>query len=189
MNETVVAQEGGNGVGLGIAGQATFLGAWLVAVVTALSESGLALLAVVGGVTALVLTIISLFRMRARLGGLATAAAWVLIGGVAGALVLFALIPGEREWGKLGAFIIALGVLATGIAVGHLLLALALMQRAARGLGGAATACQGMVLVAAGMTVGGGEVVFGYLALGAAVAGHVLLLLALPRLRAAPSGA
>ncbi len=181
MQEAAQVADRPRGAALGIAGQATFVGAWLLGVVGAVAGSELGLLAAVGGVVALVLTIVALFMMRPWLGGLAPAAAWVLIGGLALGVVLFAAIPGGREWGKLGAFIMAVAALGLALTVAHLLLGLALWRAHAPRLGAIAAACEVLAIVAVGGVAAGGEEPFGFLAIGASVAAHVLILVGLSR--------
>jgi len=121
------------------------MAAWLVGVVGALAQSDLALLSGVLGLVGLVLTIVACFLLRARWGAFGPIAAAIFIAGVAGALVAFIAVPPTREWGRLGAFILATMILGGAWVLGHLIASIGLLRAGVKGIGAAAVAVQAAV--------------------------------------------
>lgn len=113
------------GRALTIVAESLCLLAWLLGIVAVLAGSDLGLMALVLGAVGLILVAVAFFLL-ARLGRLSLAAGWVQAGGIGLALILFVAIPGGREWGKLGAFIVATIGLGVTNAVAHLLAGLGL---------------------------------------------------------------
>lgn len=117
---------------LGVVSQALVLFAWLLGLAALTGLDTLVLAAMIIGFGALVSAGIAFLHLRHRFGPVALAAGWVQLGGLGLALLVFLAIPGEREWGKLGAFIFATGGLAIATSVAHLVASLALRHSRAR---------------------------------------------------------
>jgi len=113
------------GRALTIVAESLCLLAWLLGMMAVLNGSDLGLFALILGAAGLILVAVAFFRF-ARIGRLSLAAGWVQAGGIGLALILFFAIPGGREWGKLGAFIIATIGLGVSNAVAHMLAGLGL---------------------------------------------------------------
>jgi len=163
------------GTALGIAGQACLLGAWLLGVLGALSPSPIGLLGAVAAVTGIVLSCVAFFLMRARWGVLGPVAGWLLSLGVGASVVLFLAIPAQREWGKLGAMLGAIGALAVVITTSHLIAGVGLLRRGSGPLGLAVVAMQALVIVV-GLVWLVAHVELGFVAAIASFAGHGALL-------------
>jgi len=168
------------GLTITIVGQVLILCAWFAVVMTTLLDGSDALLpASIGGGGGLILSGIGFLRLRPRLATLGTAAGWVLLGGIALALLVFALVPSGREWGKLAALIFALGVVATCLVTAQLLasLGLARTSRAASWTGVVANATALLAGLLALLL--GSEVL--YFALASSLVGHIAFLIGLTR--------
>lgn len=176
MTETVVPARGG--IVLGIAGQSSAMAAWLVGVVGALAGSDVAWLAGLLGLVGSVLTIVACFRLRSRWGVFGPIAAVILIVGIVGAVTAFVAVPPTREWGKLGAFILATMILGGAWVLGHLVASIGLLRARVVAIGAAAVVVQsvvaGLVLLSA---FAGSELWL--LACAGAFVGHALLMIGL----------
>lgn len=115
------------GRSLTIVAESFCLFAWLLGLVALLEGSDLGLFALILGAAGLILVAVAFF-LFSRLGRMSLAAGWVQAGGIGLAILLFIAIPGGREWGKLGAFIIAVVVLGLTNSLAHLLASLGLRQ-------------------------------------------------------------
>ncbi|HRE89211.1 MAG TPA: hypothetical protein PK095_08730 [Myxococcota bacterium] len=111
------------GRALTIVAESLCLLAWLLGLVAIQSGSDLGLLALILGAAGLLMVAVAFFLL-ARLGRLSLAAGWTQASGIGLALLLFLGIPAGREFGKLGAFIIATVALGVINAVAHLLASL-----------------------------------------------------------------
>jgi len=137
------------GTGLGIAGQACLVAAWLLGMLGALTQNPIGFAAVVAGVAGIVLSAIAFFLLHRRWGILGHIAGWILSAGSAGAVILFFAIPGSGEWGKLGALIVSMCALGIALVVSHLIAAIGLLRGGSRELGSAAVAVQSVGIVCA----------------------------------------
>lgn len=115
------------GRALSIVAESLCLLAWLLGLMAVLNGSDLGLIALILGAAGLILVAVAFF-LFSRIGRLSLAAGWVQAGGIGLALILFIAIPGGREWGKLGAFIVATIGLGVTNSVAHLLAELGLRQ-------------------------------------------------------------
>lgn len=115
------------GRSLTLVGEVLSILGWLFAMVAIMAGVDLGLIALVLMLTGILVTAIGFFR-ASRLGRFALAAGWVQAGGFGLALILFLGIPGSGEWGKLGAFIVALIALGFTNAIAHLLASLGLRE-------------------------------------------------------------
>lgn len=171
----------GGGVALGIAGQSSAMAAWLVGVVGGLAQSDVAWLAGVLGLVGIVLTIVACLRLRSRWGVFGPIAAAIFIVGIVGAVIAFVAVPPTRDWGKLGAFILATMILGGAWVLGHLMASIGLLRARVVGIGAAAVAVQaavvGLVLVSG---LAGSEL--WPLACVGAFVGHALLVVGLARM-------
>ncbi len=164
-----------------IVGQVLILCAWFAVIAAALlGDSDVALLPLsIGGGVGLILSGIGFFRLRPRLATLGTAAGWVLLGGIALALLVYALVPSGREWGKLAALIFALGVVAICLVTAQLLASLGLTRTAnAAGWTGFAANVTALLVGLLALALGG-ETLF--VALAASIVGHIAFLIGLAR--------
>lgn len=168
---------------LAIIGQSTFIGAMVLGLLGALTDSEIGGVGAIAELAAIVVTIIAFFFLAPVHGKLWLAGAIVLIVGFAVALAAYAAIPGQGMFGKLGAVIVALGVLAASIAIAHLLAGLALVARGVHGLGLSVVLIEVAVLGFGLMAYFGQLGLTGYLSLGAALIGHLTLLVALISVR------
>lgn len=169
------------GVGLGIGAQATLMAAWLVGVVGALSQSDVGLLGGVLGLIGLVLMIVACFLLRPRWGVFGPIAAAIFIAGILGAVIAFIAVPGTREWGKLGAFILATLILAGAWVLGHLFASIGLLRAGVTAVGAAAVTVQVATAVMLALSGLAGTELWLF-ACGGAFVGHALLVIGLARM-------
>lgn len=113
------------GRALTIVAESLCLLAWLLGLIAVMDGSDFGLFALILGAAGLILVAVAFF-LFARIGRMSLAAGWVQAGGIGLALILFVAIPGGREWGKLGAFIVATIGLGVTNVVAHLLAGLGL---------------------------------------------------------------
>lgn len=175
------------GRALTLVAEGLILLAWALAGLAALDVVEFGLLGALLGAAGIIVSAVAFFLL-ARLGRFALAAGWTQAGGIALAVIVFLAIPGAREWGKLGAFIVACITLAVTNAAAHLVAGVGLM-RGGYPKSGATTMLAMSLAAFSALMIPLVQGAAAYPAIAFTLVGHIALIVgvAAPRARALPS--